>query len=94
MSNDRRCRGCVNLFVPSRPHHRLCWDCFWREPADSAPPQRRSTAEPLIDARTLRAAVALTHPDRHPPERAEQALLTTQALSVALTRIRELEAAR
>jgi hypothetical protein len=46
----------------------------------------------ILDARTIRAALALAHPDRHPPERAEQATRVTQALSVALTHAREREA--
>jgi len=45
----------------------------------------------ILDARTIRAALALAHPDRHPPERAE-ATRVTQALSVALTHAREREA--
>ena len=52
-----------------------------------------SAEPPLLNAETLRAAVALTHPDRHPSERAEQALRVTQTLTAALSRVRELEAA-
>lgn len=89
--SSRPCTGCGQPFEPSRPYHRLCWEC-WQEPTN-ARRHERLPAEPLLDAGTLRIAVALTHPDRHPPERAEQATRTTQALTAALARVREIEAA-
>jgi hypothetical protein len=47
----------------------------------------------VVDAKTLREAVALAHPDLHPPERQERALRVTKALTAALERTRELERA-
>ncbi len=46
---------------------------------------------PVLDAKTLRDAVALAHPDLHPPERRERAERVTCALIGALERARELE---
>ena len=97
MPNYRHCHECGDLFAPSRPHHRLCWEC-WRlqDRADGrdAGSWSRSPAEkliPVLDARTLRTAIALCHPDRH-EGRVEQATRTTQVLTAALARVRELEA--
>jgi hypothetical protein len=98
MADYRRCTGCGDRFEPQRHYHRLCWTC-WRA-QDDAPwwdsgPRTRPIVEkavPVLDARTIRAAVALCHPDVHPPERAEAANRVTQSLTSALARVRELEA--
>lgn len=97
-TNTRPCRGCGNPFTPAKPFHRLCWTC-WGEHnrAESSGPRAAhegiAPALPILDSRTLKAAVALCHPDSHPPERAERATRVTQELTVALARTRELEAA-
>ena len=92
MGDHRCCRGCGTLFVPARPYHQFCgWEC-WQSSASNPPPEVRP-AKPLLTAATLRDAVRLCHPDAQPPERLEQATRTTQALTVALAQVRELEAA-
>jgi len=87
--------GCGESFLAERPWHRMCWPCR-RAREDAETRATRPVTEPrevlVLDSRSIRAALALTHPDRHPPERAEQATRTTQALAVALERARELEA--
>lgn len=60
---------------------RLCWDC-WRRQKDG---ERRVEivhveVPVLADAELLRGAIALTHPDRHPPERYELANRITAGL--------------
>jgi hypothetical protein len=47
----------------------------------------------LLDERLLLAAVALCHPDRHPPERAAVANSVTSALLELLALVREKAAA-
>jgi len=81
----RRCSSCGDAFYPDRSYHRLCWEC-WRR---SAPGRRRPapSSAPALDAATLRDAVALTHPDRHPPERREAATRITAALLAARERV-------
>lgn len=93
----RRCRSCGERFEPARSHHYLCWDC-WREQNPSNWHQRRETAPSVqavavLDAATIKSAIALCHPDVHPPERRERALRVTQALTGALDRTRQLERA-
>jgi hypothetical protein len=46
-----------------------------------------------VDAALLKSAIALCHPDRHPPERADLCHRVTAALTVALKAVREREAA-
>ena len=85
----RRCASCGERFEPARHYHTSCWTC-WRE--DHDPPAREGVRlVPLLDAQTIREAVALTHPDLHPPERQERALRVTQALTSALAETRALE---
>jgi hypothetical protein len=50
-------------------------------------------SQPTLDARTLKDAAALCHPDRHPQERELVARRTTARLLEALNEARELEAA-
>ena len=88
MANSNRCTGCRNLFLAQQPHHCFCWSCWHVERDKSGVPAFTHT--PTLDSSTLRAAVALTHPDRHPPKRGEEAARVTQALTAALTRGREL----
>jgi hypothetical protein len=58
----------------------------WRTPPpgwDDPPRQDRERPQQtvrLIDERLLRDAISLTHPDRHPPERARIANAVTAAL--------------
>lgn len=77
------CDGCGAAFIPAKPFHRLCRSCsqarFGSGPA--SPPR---TGGVVLDIETARGALRLTHPDRHPPERQEQATRVTQALSAAL----------
>lgn len=90
--SSRACSGCGQPFEPSRPYHRRCWSCWGEHDRGRSTETREPGAGLILDARTIRAALALAHPDRHPPERAEQATRVTQALSVALTHAREREA--
>jgi hypothetical protein len=66
------CHCCGSTFEPQKPHHRLCWPC-WRR------------AIP-VDVDLVRTAVVLTHPDRHPLERADVANRVTAELLGALQR--------
>jgi hypothetical protein len=70
----RVCRRCSAGFYPARPGHRLCWDCWRLEH------EKRQPSGPTLDEETLRGAVALCHPDRHPAERREAATRITSAL--------------
>jgi hypothetical protein len=72
MSAYRVCRRCNDAFYPIRASHWLCRACWKREH------DRRRSAD--LDAATLKAAAALTHPDRQPPERREEAERITKAL--------------
>lgn len=88
----RTCRSCGRSFETDREHHRLCWPCYWqlRDAGDAnanagwrKPPPSWDTPPrptPAIDERLLRDAIALCHPDRHPPERARIANAVTAAL--------------
>jgi predicted nucleic acid-binding Zn-ribbon protein len=77
----RKCRRCGDLFETDRQHHRLCWPCYWHErhAQERRPPSKQQRSRSL-DARLLRGAIALCHPDRHPPERAKTANAVTAAL--------------
>jgi hypothetical protein len=70
---------------------RLCWPC-WRELQAQAKQPRTVVVSP-VDAALLRSQIALCHPDRHPPERADLCHRVTAALTVALKAVREREAA-
>jgi hypothetical protein len=93
----RPCRRCGEPFESDRPHHRLCWRCFWelRDAGHFAgadgKSERPANAAPALtlDPRLLRAAVSLTHPDRHPAERAEMATAVTAGLLDLLKTARE-----
>jgi hypothetical protein len=88
---SRRCRDCGQSFEPTRSYHARCWPCWQSE--HSQPNREVVRLVPVLDAPTLREAVALAHPDLHPPERRERATRTTAALLTALARTRELERA-
>jgi hypothetical protein len=96
----RNCRRCGRRFQTDRAHHRLCWPCFWevdaagewrKPPPEWETPPRREPAPPMphLDARLLRDAISLTHPDRHPPERARTANAVTAALLELLNAARD-----
>lgn len=81
----RACDRCGEPFESDRSHHRYCWPCYWelRERGrfhDQQPPPSRTAAPAALDPRLLRDAIALCHPDRHPPERAKTANAVTAAL--------------
>jgi hypothetical protein len=88
----RNCRRCGDRFETDRAHHRLCWACYWElrdgdaswrkpPPGWESPPRREpARAVSALDARLLQDAISLTHPDRHPPERARIANAVTAAL--------------
>jgi hypothetical protein len=84
---SRRCRSCDKPFRPEGGWQRLCWRC-WRELREQAEKPRAVIVSP-VDADLLRSAIALCHPDRHPPERAELCNRVTAALTVALKAVRE-----
>ena len=85
---SRRCTSCGVDFIAAKRYHRLCWTC-WHGDQERRPP----AARPLLDARTLREAIGLTHPDVHPAERRERATAVTAKLTVALEQARQLERA-
>lgn len=87
----RRCVDCSAPFEPARHYHRQCWSCWKAENQPAPSPIVRSV--PILDAATIRSALALVHPDVHPPERQARALRVTQSLTVALARTRALERA-
>lgn len=88
----RWCAACGYAFRPLAAHHRLCRDC-WRGRNDPSRPSASPSVQvvPLLDAATIKAAAVLTHPDRHPLERQEQAKRTTARLLEALEDARQLE---
>ena len=90
---SRVCAECGDAFEPARAHHRLCWPCWHLLQGDGSSSDRPPSLASLLDAATLRAAVALAHPDRHPPERQEQATRVTQALLDALRAVRDADGA-
>lgn len=82
----KRCAECGAAFLPARYYHQLCRACSTRRFAGEAQP----TAGVILDVDTARGALRLTHPDRHPAEREEQATKITQALNAALDDARAL----
>jgi hypothetical protein len=90
MAALKLCAACGKRAAPA---NKLCWRCWCdaeNEPRKGA--QTHQSRRPL-DARTLKDAAALCHPDRHPAEREFVARRTTQALLRALNEARELERA-
>lgn len=86
MSASYRVCSCGEAFYPRFASHRLCPSCWRRRSA-------RRDRRQLVEADStpdlmgvLRQAITLTHPDRHPPERREQATRTTQELLELLAR--------
>jgi hypothetical protein len=84
---SRQCRSCGESFRPEFATMRLCWP-GWRELREQTQKPRTVVVSP-VDADLLKSAIALCHPDRHPPERAELCNQTTAALTVALKAVRE-----
>jgi hypothetical protein len=84
---SRRCRSCDQSFRPDGDWQRLCWPCR-RELRTQADKPRTVVVSP-VDAALLKSAIALFHPDRHPPERAKLCNQVTAALTVALKAVRE-----
>jgi hypothetical protein len=92
----KHCTRCHEPFEPAAPFHRLCWRCWRQERDEAATAEayhngyndglRDSFSSSLrnsagqLSTELLRDVVALTHPDRHPPERAEQATRVTAEL--------------
>ena len=74
----RVCRRCDDGFYPARASHYLCRKCWKRE-------AERGRAQQL-DEDVLQDAIALTHPDRHPVERRDEATRVTQRLLEARRR--------
>lgn len=92
MKARRECRECYAPFE-GEPWQKLCWTC-WRERRDrEARPDHGHTGaqQQLLDEPTLKAAIRLTHPDAQPPERREQATITTAKLLDALQTVRSIE---
>lgn len=93
----RRCVSCGATFEGQR-WQKICWPC-WRKKRDSEEAReaylvgfrdgQASTWQPPLDPELLRRAVALTHSDRHPPERFAEA----NAVTAALLNLRERGAA-
>ncbi len=82
---ERRCRRCSEWFESDRPHHRLCWTCFWSlqdatKKTDPPPRQQSPMTSSTLDPGLLLEAITLTHPDKHPPERGRAANAVTAAL--------------
>ncbi len=87
----RRCEHCGSHFWPAKPFHKLCSAACYQ--AVHGEPQHQQRAPELhLDEQTLREAVALCHPDRHPESRQEQATRVTQALLGALEATRRIAA--
>lgn len=84
---SRRCRSCDQPFRPEGDWQRMCWPC-WRELRAHAKKSRTIDVSP-VGAQLLRNAIALCHPDRHPPERADLCHRVTSALLDALKAVRE-----
>jgi hypothetical protein len=86
----RACRRCGETFDTNRSHHRYCWPCYWelRDGGEATPPAPPYTGSPSLEPGLLREAIALCHPDRHPPEQ-ERANAVTAALLDLLTTVRK-----
>jgi hypothetical protein len=84
----KRCRGCGEWFEPAKAYYHTCPECFGGEPLESA-----VRLVPVLDTATIKAALALAHPDVHPPERQRRAHDVSTKLAAALERTRELERA-
>jgi hypothetical protein len=84
---SRTCQSCSRPFRPDGKWQRLCWPC-WRDLKAQAERPRTVVVSP-VDAQLLKLAIALCHPDRHPPERAEMCNRVTAALVDALKAVRE-----
>lgn len=90
----RVCRRCSDAFYPARASHYLCRACWKHQAAQRSDARgghrgahvERSAARPELDEDVLRAAIALTHPDRHPVERRAEATRITQQLLEARRR--------
>jgi hypothetical protein len=83
----RYCSACGRSFEPRASFHRLCTPCC-KEGHDTAIYhhgyargfERGRGVGGGFDPELVHDAVALCHPDRHPPERAGLATRTTQRL--------------
>jgi hypothetical protein len=84
---NRRCRSCDTPFRPDGDWQKLCWSCWRRLRAEEEKP--RTIVVSPVDAALLKQAIALCHPDRHPPERAAICNAVTAALVEALKAVRE-----
>jgi hypothetical protein len=84
---SRCCYSCDTAFRPDGSWQKLCWPCWRRLRAEEAKP--RTVVMSPVDADLLKPAIALCHPDRHPPERAEMCNRVTAALTAALKAVRE-----
>jgi hypothetical protein len=91
------CRRCGDSFESDRKYHRYCWPCYWEQrqagrwhEEPKPPPRAEPSPPPLeLDPRLLRNAIALCHPDRHPPERFKVATSVTAALLELLQTVRK-----
>lgn len=93
-AQQRQCRECGSDFAGER-WQKLCWTC-WREQRDADEREVRwqngydhgfldgfragCSDRPQIDATLVNRALCLTHPDRHPAERAQEATAVTALL--------------
>jgi hypothetical protein len=84
---SRLYRSCSKPFRPEFSTMRLCWPC-WRELREQADKPRTVVISP-VDAQLLKLAIALCHPDRHPPEREQMCNRVTAAPTVALKAVRD-----
>lgn len=98
----RYCEDCGEAFVPKGNWQKFCWRC-WRarkekEDLQSARDEgydegyaagRREAVPPPtpLSRGILHDAVLLCHPDRHPPERSEQANRVTAVLLALLREV-------
>jgi hypothetical protein len=88
----RACESCARPFAPKGSWQRLCWECWHRRRelddqafaagydagyADGLGRRHRPTE---LDPALVGRIVRLTHPDRHPPERAVEANEVTAVL--------------
>jgi hypothetical protein len=87
---SRRCTSCSRQFRAEGQWQKLCWRC-WRDLNGHEPRGETLPAAPettVIDERLLLAAVALCHPDRHPPARAIEENRVTRELLAMLDHAR------